>query len=163
MSSRQAPFCLHFSGGIKLQGHGRLGIIPVPKFNLPCSTRNHSPNTDPNPSKLRGSAQPRTLPGVWGDPTGVKSLHRARFLEEQPHGRGSVEALRGCGDWGGPGGCKIPTYNSKASSKRGCSSFLLHCVVRATTSGNSCRGSRVSWTKGSLEPGGVQTSTPSFP
>lgn len=54
-----------------------------------------------------------------------------------------------------------PTYNSKASSKRGCSSFFLHWVVRATTSGNSCRGSRVSCTKGSLEPGGVQTSAPS--
>lgn len=53
-----------------------------------------------------------------------------------------------------------PTYNSKASSKRGCSSFLLHWVLRATTSGNSCRGSRVSCTKGSLEPGGVQPSAP---
>lgn len=62
---------------------------------------------------------------------------------------------------GGPWWVSASTYKSKASSKRGCSSFLLHWVVRATTSGNSCRGSRVSWTKGSLEPGGVQTSAPS--
>lgn len=80
----------------------------------------------------------------------VKSHHRTQF-----HGAGLL-------GWG-RGGCWAPnpTYKSKASSKSGCSSFLLHWVVRATTSGNSCRGSKVSWTKGSLEPGGVQTSAPS--
>lgn len=80
----------------------------------------------------------------------MKSHHRTQF-----HGAGLL-------GWG-RGGCWAPnpTYKSKASSKSGCSSFLLHWVVRATTSGNSCRGSKVSWTKGSLEPGGVQTSAPS--
>lgn len=136
-------------GGDQAAGAGQASSHP----NLPYPTGSHSPTLTQTPQSSR--PPPSTAPhpaGCLGDPLGCSDPR------SDPRPLPGAAAPRQRPRW-----VPAPTYKSKASSKRGCSSFFLHCVLRATTSGNSCRGSRVSCTKGSLEPGGVQTSASPLP